>query len=72
MSIDKLSKAIEILVDVPEFAHIQLIGELSWSSIPQSYKLVKSFIINSYKVEVYQLNSNVLVKIDNVGLFQIM
>lgn len=72
MSIEKLSKAIELLKESDEFNHIQLIGELSWSSIPQSYKLVRSLIINSNKIEVFQLNSNVLVKIDNVGLFQIM
>ena len=72
MSIDKLKKAIELLKDADEFNHIQLIGELSWSSIPQSYKLVKSLIINSYKVEVFKLNSNVLVNIDSLGLFQIM
>lgn len=72
MSIEKLSNAIELLKESDEFNHIQLIGELSWSSIPQSYKLVRSLIINSNKIEVFQLNSNVLVKIDNVGLFQIM
>lgn len=69
--IDKLQEAIKIL-KLLEFNNIQLIAELNWRDIPQSYKLTNSWIIENKKVTLHNLANNTLVKIDGVGLFQTM
>ena len=69
--IDKMIKALEVLKTL-EFRDIQLVAYLNWKSIPQSYKLVNQFIVDSYRIEIYKLNNNTIVNIAEVGLFQIM
>jgi glutaredoxin-related protein len=69
--IDKMIKALEVLKTL-EFREIQLVAYLNWKSIPQSYKLVNQFIVDSYRIEIYKLNNNTIVNIAEVGLFQIM
>jgi len=69
--IDKMIKALEVLKTL-EFIDIQLVAYLNWKSIPQSYKLVNQFIVDSIRIEIYKLNNNTIVNIADVGLFQIM
>ena len=69
--IDKMIKALEVLKTL-EFRDIQLVAYLNWKSIPQSYKLVNQFIVDSYRIEIYKLNNNTIVNIADIGLFQIM
>lgn len=69
--IDKMIKALEVLKTL-EFREIQLVAYLNWKSIPQSYKLVNQFIVDSYRIEIYKLNNNTIVNIADIGLFQIM
>lgn len=70
--IDRLYKAVWLLKAIDEFTHIQLIGELSWSSIPESYKIVKTYLTDGHRIEIYNLGKNTLVSVSDVGLFQIM
>lgn len=69
--IDKMIKALEIMKSLG-FNDIQLVAYLNWKSIPQSYKLVFQFIVDSTRIEIYKLNNNTIVNIAEVGLFQIM
>ena len=69
--IDKMIKALEVLKTL-EFREIQLVAYLNWKSIPQSYKLVNQFIVDSTRIEIYKLNNNTIVNIADIGLFQIM
>lgn len=69
--IDKMIKALEIMNSLG-FNDIQLVAYLNWKSIPQSYKLVFQFIVDSTRIEIYKLNNNTIVNIADIGLFQIM
>jgi hypothetical protein len=69
--IDKMIKALEIMKSLG-FNDIQLVAYLNWKSIPQSYKLVFQFIVDSTRIEIYKLNNNTIVNIADIGLFQIM
>lgn len=70
-STDKLQEVVKIL-KLLEFNHIQLIAELNWRDIPQSYKLVNSWIIENKRVTLHNLANNTIMKIEGIGLFQTM
>jgi len=70
--IERLSKALDLLKALDKHIHIQLIGELGWASIPESYKLMESWVVDSHRIDIYKLKGNIIVNISDVGLFQIM
>lgn len=70
--IDRLLKVLELLKSLDRHKYIQLIGELGWSSIPESYSMVESWVVNGHRVEIFKLKSNIIVQVSDVGLFQIM
>jgi hypothetical protein len=78
-SIEKLKFAVDVLCSLAEanydksdFRDIQLVAELNWKSIPEAYTYHSSVICSATRTDIYKLNSTIVIKIHEVGLFQIM
>jgi hypothetical protein len=70
--IERLSTALNLLKTFDKHIHIQLIGELGWTSIPEAYEFMESWVVDSHRIDIYKLKGNIIVNISDVGLFQIM
>ena len=69
-NITRMKTAINVLSEIDDFNDAYLIAYLGWKSIPEAYKLQKSYVTTN-RISIYQLNSTVVVDIGGVGLFQI-
>ncbi len=67
-----LKKAVDILSKNEKFSNISVIGELNWKSVPESYVVDEIYIDNTHRVEVLKQDSTTIVKIHNLGLFQVI
>lgn len=71
-NITKLKIAIDILSTDDAYNKIEFIATIEWSTIPESYKLIRSVILSNHKIEVYAQDDTRVVYIDGVGIFQII
>jgi hypothetical protein len=68
---NKLHAALEILYTLDEYSDVQLIALLNWKSVPEVYKLNRSFIYNNHRIEEYKNGSTIIVNIQGIGTFQL-
>lgn len=69
--IELIRSAVDILSLDHQFDGIEFIAVLNWKEIPKAYKLDKTIILNTHRVNVHKLDTKVVADIVGVGLFQI-
>ena len=68
---NKLRPAVEILYTLDDYKDIQFIAVLNWKSMPEIYKLNKSFIYSNHRIEEYRNGNTLIVHIVGVGIYQL-
>lgn len=69
--IELIRSAVDILSLDHQFDGIEFIAVLNWKEIPKAYKLDKTIILNTHRVNVHKLDTKVVADIVGIGLFQI-
>lgn len=69
--IELIRSAVDILSLDHQFDGIEFIAVLNWKEIPKAYKIDKTIILNTNRVNVYKLDTKMVVEIVGLGLFQI-
>jgi hypothetical protein len=67
-----LKKAVDILSKNERFNNVSVIGELNWKSIPESYVVDEVYIDNKHRIDILKQDKTIIVKIHNIGLFQVI
>lgn len=75
-NVKKLQIALDIIYDIPMLENAKMIAVTERSAIPESYNLIRRYVIKHQTMELYDMNmvgpKTYYAVIRNIGEFQIM